>query len=201
MIKSKQRLKVNNFYGVLFHNEKELLNISPKEFSNLVKSFKDNNITNKVGVSVYTLKSLNLIIKKFKLDLVQVPANIFDRRFLNQKLLQVLKEKKIKVFARSVFLKGVIINKKFRDKNKKLIRYKKEFDAYEKWVDKKNIINKKFFCINFVLTNKINNLVIGFDKFKEYKEISNYKNEKYEYPPHFITHQSDKNRILRPDLW
>ena len=201
LIKSKKKLKINKFYGVLFHNEKELLSKSPKEFLKLVKSLKDNNITNKVGVSVYTLKSLNLIIKKFNFDLIQVPANIFDKRFLNQKLLQKLKQKKIRIFVRSVFLKGILINKKFRDENKGFIKYKKEFDAYEKWLDKENIINRKFFCINFILANKINNIVIGFDNFKEYKEISNYKNEKYVYPPNFIKYQSDKNKLLRPDLW
>ena len=86
---------------------------NPKEFLKLVKSLKDNNITNKVGVSVYTLKSLNLIIKKFNFDLIQVPANIFDKRFLNQKLLQKLKQKKIRIFVRSVFVKGILINNKF----------------------------------------------------------------------------------------
>ena len=201
LIKSKKKLKINKFYGVLFHNGKELLSKSPKEFLKLVKSLKDNNITNKVGVSVYTLKSLNLIIKKFNLDLIQVPANIFDKRFLNQKLLQKLKQKKIRIFVRSVFLKGILVNKKFRNENKGFVKYKKEFDAYEKWLDKENIINRKFFCINFILANKINNIIIGFDNFKEYKEISNYKNEKYAYPPNFTKYQSDKNKLLRPDLW
>ncbi len=201
LIKSKTKLKIDKFYAVLFHNEKELLSKSSKEFLALVKSLKYNNITNKVGVSVYTLKSLNLIIKKFNLDLIQVPANIFDKRFLNKKLLQKLKQKKIRIFVRSVFLKGILINKKLRNKNKNFIKYKKEFDAYEKWLNKENIVNKKFFCINFILANKINNIVIGFDNFKEYKEISNYKKKKYVYPPNFIKYQSDNNKLLRPDLW
>ncbi len=81
LLESKKKLKIDKFYGVLFHDEKELLSKSPKGFVKFVKSLKDNNITNKVGVSVYTLKSLNSIIKKFNLDLIQVPANIFDKRF------------------------------------------------------------------------------------------------------------------------
>ena len=201
LLESKKKLKIDKFYGVLFHDEKELLSKSPKGFVKFVKSLKDNNITNKVGVSVYTLKSLNSIIKKFNLDLIQVPANIFDKRFLNIKLLQKLKQKKIRIFARSVFLKGILVNEKFRSENKIFTRHKKDFDVYEKWLNKENIINRKFFCINFILTNKINNIVIGFDNFKEYNEIANYKDEKYVYPPNFIKHQSDKNRLLRPDLW
>ena len=201
LIKSKNKLNIKKFYGVLFHNEKQLLSKSSKEYLSLVRSLKDNNITNKVGVSVYTLKSLNLIIKKFKIDLIQIPANVFDKRFLNKKLLKKLKEKNINIFVRSVFLKGILINKKFRNNKKFFDRYNKEFNFYEKWLEKKNIINKKFFCINYILANKIKNVVIGFDNFNEYKEIANFQNEKYAYPPNFVKLQSDKNRLLRPDLW
>ena len=201
LIKSKNKLNIKKFYGVLFHNEKQLLSKSSKEYLSLVRSLKDNNITNKVGVSVYTLKSLNLIIKKFKIDLIKIPANVFDKRFLNKKLLKKLKEKNINIFVRSVFLKGILINKKFRNNKKFFDRYNKEFNFYEKWLEKKNIINKKFFCINYILANKIKNVVIGFDNFNEYKEIANFQNEKYAYPPNFVKLQSDKNRLLRPDLW
>ena len=201
LIKSKKKLNIKKFYGVLFHNEKQLLGKSSKEYLTLVKSLKDNNITNKVGVSVYTLKSLNLIIKKFNINLIQIPANVFDKRFLNKKLLKKLKEKNISIFVRSVFLKGILINKKFRDKNKFFDKYKKEFNFYERWLEKKNIINKKFFCINYILANKIKNIVIGFDNFDEYKEIANFQREKYVYPPNFVKPQNDRNKLLRPDLW
>lgn len=201
LLESKKKLKIKSFYGVLFHDEKELMKKSPGEFLNLAKSLKDNNITNKVGVSIYTMKYLLLIIEKFDLDLIQIPANVFDKRFLSEKLLKNLKQKKIEIFARSVFLKGVLINKKYRDKNKKFAKFKQNFDSYEEWLKEKNILNKKFFCINFILANNINNIVIGFDDFSEYKEILNYKNENYAKPPNFVKNQSDKSRLLRPDLW
>ena len=40
---------------------------------------------------------------------------------------------------------------------------------------KKNIKNNKYFCINYILDNKIKNIVIGFDNFYEYKEIVSFK--------------------------
>ena len=201
LIKSKKKIKLKKFYGVLFHDEKNLSAKSEEEYKNIVKLLKVNNITNKVGVSVYTLKSLNLIINKFDINLVQIPANIFDRRFLNKKLLEKLKQKKIEVFVRSVFLKGTLINKKLRKEPKILNRYKKFFNYYQNWLDKKNIFNNKFFCINYILDNKIKNIVIGFDNFKEYEEIANFKNEKYKYPQNFVKPQADSNKLLRPDLW
>ena len=171
----------------------------PKEFLDLKKSLKDHNITFKIGVSVYTLKNLKLILKKFNIDLIQLPANVFDKRFLNKKLLKIFNQKKIQIFARSVFLKGVLINKKFR--NKRLSNFKTNFVNYERWLNKENISNQKYFCINFILANKINNIVIGFEDFNEYKEILKFKKESYVNPPNFVKNQSDKNRLLRPDLW
>ena len=200
LIKSKKKIKVKNFYGVLFHDEKNLLAKSKAEYKKIVKLLRDNKITNKIGVSVYTLKSLNLIINKFDINLVQIPANIFDRRFLNKELLKKLKRKKIDVFVRSVFLKGTLINKQFREGPKILNRYKNIFNSYERWLDKKNIKNNKFFCINYILDNKIKNIVIGFDNFYEYKEIISFKNEKYIYPKNFVKPQTDSNKLLRPDL-
>ena len=138
LLKSKKKMKIKKFYGVLFHDEKKLMKKSSKEFLNLVKLLKDNNITSRVGVSIYTLKHLNLIIKKFDLDLIQLPANVFDKRFLDEKLLKILKEKKTKIFVRSIFLKGVLINKKHRAK--KLLIYKSKFEFYEKWLKKKKNI-------------------------------------------------------------
>ncbi len=93
LITSKKKMKIKKFYGVLFHNEKELMKKSSKEFLNFVELLKENNITKRVGASVYSLKSLNLIIKKFDLDLIQIPGNVFDKRFLNKELLDLLKKK------------------------------------------------------------------------------------------------------------
>ena len=201
LIKSKKKLKINKFYGILFHSERELLSKTRKEYINLVKSLKDNNLTDKVGVSVYTVKSLLKITKKFNLDLIQIPANIMDRRFLDKKILKKIRQKKTEIFVRSVFLKGILLNNKLRYKNSLLTKYKQSFDAYDRWLMKNKITNNKFFCIKFILSNKINNLVIGFDNFKEYKEILNYKNNSFVYPPNFVKNQKDNNRLLRPDLW
>ncbi len=199
LIKSKKKMKIKKFYGVLFHNEKELMKKSSKEFLNFVELLKENNITKRVGASVYSLKNLNLIIKKFDLDLIQIPGNVFDKRFLNKELLNLLKKKRIKIFLRSVFLKGILINKKNRIK--KLEKYNHNFEAFDNWLINEKISNNKFFCINFILSKKINNLVIGFDDFYEYKEVSNFKKKKYVAPPNFVKNQSDKNRLLRPDFW
>ena len=60
------------------------------------------------GVSVYEPDETSELIKKYGdlIDFVQVPYNIFDRRF--ESLFALLKQKGVGIIARSIFLKGVI---------------------------------------------------------------------------------------------
>ena len=57
-----------------------------------------------IGVSFYNKNILLKTIKKFNLDFVQIPINIFDQRFIDKNMINKLK-KKIKIYARSIFLK------------------------------------------------------------------------------------------------
>ena len=58
------------------------------------------------------LKFWKKILDKFKIDFIQVPFNVFDRRILNKKILKKIKKKSVKIHARSIFLQGLLIKKK-----------------------------------------------------------------------------------------
>jgi len=61
-----------------------------KIFFNYVKK-----IINKIGISIYETKELDLIWNILKPDLVQVPINIIDHRFIQYKWPLKLKKKKL----------------------------------------------------------------------------------------------------------
>ena len=75
-----------------------------------------------------------------------------------------------------------MINKKFRIN--KLSNFKNNFVNYERWLNKEGISNQKFFCINFILAYKINNIVIGLIILMNIK-FQNLK-EHYVNPPNFV---------------
>jgi len=60
---------------------------------------KKNKKINKIGISVYSKKELNKILKVFIPDVVQFPLNIFNKSFGDKKYLNFLKKKKIELIC------------------------------------------------------------------------------------------------------
>ena len=73
---------------------------------NLLKKL---NITKNTGISLYSPEKLNYIQKDYKINIVQAPINIFDRRFLSPSVIKILKTNKLALQARSIFLQGMLL--------------------------------------------------------------------------------------------
>jgi len=201
IIRNKKKLNIKVFDTILSHDEKNLIGKKSKNTYNQLNNLKKQNVTKKIGVSVYTVKGMHKIIDKYKIDAIEIPVSIFDRRFLQKKILKKLKSLKIKVFARSVFLQGTLLDKKLFYKIAKNKNYLVAYEEYEKWLLKKNLTNLTA-SLNFLHNFKIKNPIIGFVKYKEYKEVSDFKKYyRIKNYPNFIKNQSDNNYLLRPDMW
>ena len=42
-------------------------------------------IISKLGISVYEVREINKVLKLWKPDIIQMPVNIFDQRFIKKK--------------------------------------------------------------------------------------------------------------------
>ena len=197
--KSLKFLNIKKFDSILAHDENQLIGNNAKQNFNKLFDLKEKNLTKKIGISIYSFKNCIKIIKRFKFDVLQIPANLFDKRFLNKKFLNLVKKKKIKLIYRSIFLQGLLTNEKLYNKIFKK-RHNLIFKKYFKWLKKNNLKSVEA-CMYFVIQNNIKNIVIGFYSVNEYKEVVNLKNKKKIVIPNFIKDQSDDNKILRPDLW
>ncbi|MFM2225833.1 MAG: hypothetical protein RJA07_2035 [Bacteroidota bacterium] len=98
------RLGVENLYGYIFHDfgtyEKD------KKCWQILEQLKQENSVKKIGFSLYTPSQLQTIIDdKLKIDLLQIPFNILDRRFYPY--LNLLADKGVEIHVRSVFLQGL----------------------------------------------------------------------------------------------
>jgi len=62
-----------------------------------------------IGVSIYTPEEANLALSTEGIDVIQVPFNVFDQRLKRNGFLSLAKSKRVAVFARSVFLQGLIL--------------------------------------------------------------------------------------------
>ena len=70
---------------------------------------KEQEIVSKVGVSIYSPEILTAISGVLKLDIVQVPFNVFDQQILSSGWSDKLKNIGVEIHTRSVFLQGLLL--------------------------------------------------------------------------------------------
>lgn len=101
-------LQCANIYGLLLHDADDLKRKNSECLFRYLGQLKSNGIVKKIGVSIYDEEQLTHIMKRFPIDLVQVPANVFDQRLIKSGLLAKLDASGIEVHVRSAFLQGLI---------------------------------------------------------------------------------------------
>lgn len=106
---SLKRLNLKEVDGLLIHQAADLLNKNSKELFDSLQALKESGLVNKIGVSVYTLEQLDSIFSRYKLDMVQLPVNVYDQSILKDGILKNLHSNGVEVHARSAFLQGLLL--------------------------------------------------------------------------------------------
>ena len=194
--KSFTNLKVKKINSIIIQNPSILLSKKGIIIYKILRELKTKKKISKIGISIYNLDKLSLILKKFKIDLVQTQLNIFDRRLLQSGWIEKLTKKNIEIQVRSIFLQGLLLEQssKLPDRLKK---YKSYWEKLENW-KKKNKMSSLETCISIINKYpKINSLVIGFNNLNQFKEFIRIKNSKKKVPYFKIKNQN----IINPIRW
>lgn len=163
------KTKSSSLYACLFHNYKDLIN-KPFLWDDLILAKKEGFI-NKIGFSLYHPDELKILLElNFFPDIIQVPYNLLDRKFESD--IERLSKKGVEIHVRSIFLQGLLLNKKLRKK----IVFNNEFQIwnyFDKW-----LLENKFSpleaCISHVNSNKfIDKIIIGVENPNQLSEIIN----------------------------
>ena len=192
-----KHLNIRKFEVLYLHEPKQILKKSGWKVIKVLKKFKRLKLTRKIGITVYTPKELKNMIKKFKPDVVQIPINILDRRFLKGELLKFLKKKNIKIYVRSIFLQGLLV-KNFSKLPGYFNKWKKIFISLEKWSDKKRL-SKVETCLSICkLLPKKSKIVFGVENDIQFKDF--LKSIKIQsFPPKKIF--SNHEKLINPSKW
>ncbi len=175
---SLNRLGQESIYCYMVHDFNDIKNNS-YSIAKIFFKLKSDGYIKKIGVSVYDENQIKFLLKNFGFDLIQIPINIFDQRLLKDDILLDLKKRDIEIYARSVFLQGLI----FLDKNNLPL----EFKSVKKYLEKISNISLKFniskeeVALLFVnAINEIDKIVIGIEKIEQLKRnikiVNNFKN-------------------------
>ena len=172
------------------------------EIWNILKKLKSEGKIEKIGISLYYPSELEYIIEnKIDIDIIQVPYNVFDRRF--EQHFPVLIKLGIELFVRSVFLQGLVFKEpselddyfeKIRGKISNLHSLAAELD-----------IPIAALCLNFAVLNEfIDKVVVGVDSVQNLKDIiasSKYIPHVKDALPQLYCFEEDDENIIAPVNW
>ena len=108
--RSLERLQLPCLFGLMLHRE-EWLDDLDKGLGKTLQALVLDGWVQHLGVSLYTPAMALQALKSDIVDMIQVPANILDRRFADAGVFNLANEKRKQVYIRSVFLQGLLLMK------------------------------------------------------------------------------------------
>ena len=195
---SLDRMQKESLYALLLHRPDELMGPKGSDLYRGLESLKDQGQIEKIGVSVYSMKELEALTSRFKLDLVQAPFNLIDRSLVDSGWLAKLKSAGIEVHVRSIFLQGLLLMP--RDEIPiKFVSWSTLWDCWHAWL-RENQITAVEGCLSYVLScSQIDRVIVGVDNKDQLLQIMNAANRTAleSYPD--IT--SDSAELINPANW
>jgi len=107
---SLNNLGIESLYGLMLHRE-EYLELWEKGLGDTLKGFIAKGLTEHIGVSVYSPDKAVLALETAGINIVQLPSNIFDRRFEKAGVFELAEKLQKDIYVRSVYLQGLLFLK------------------------------------------------------------------------------------------
>ena len=164
------RLGIDQLYGLLLHEPKQLLEPNGHLIYQSLIQLKADGLLNKIGISIYDPSELDLLCKEFDFDLIQAPFNILDRRILDSGWLTKLSKLGIEVHARSVFLQGLLLMSE-KDIPTKFDQWTLLWLEWFNWL-KKSELSALEACLGYVLSfSEISKIIVGVDSITQLNQV------------------------------
>ncbi|MGE5473226.1 MAG: aldo/keto reductase [Ignavibacteriales bacterium] len=198
--KSLHSLNVKSIDILQLHQTEEFVLDNPILWDILAQAKFEKLIKN-LGISVYEEKETIKAIESFGslIDFIQIPYNIFDRRF--EKIKEIFVEKGIKTISRSAFLKGVIACKEsdLPEELFGLMPYKRALKGY---ADNLSMRIEELALLYVYNKNFINATILGINSVKELESnldtIEKHQDKKIE---NFSDIEVKDLRLIDPRKW
>ena len=130
---SLERLGVSRLGGLMLHAPDDLLGPHGSDLARGLLRVRDAGLVERIGLSVYSPEQLTTFVDRLPLEVLQIPANVFDRRFAESGWLDRLIAHGVEVHARSVFLQGLLLMPSDRVPSK-FAPYRTLIDRWHAWL-------------------------------------------------------------------
>ena len=197
---SLERLAVDSLYGYMYHSFQHYMD-NP-EIWDILEKLKSEGKIEKIGISLYYPSELEYIIEnKIYVDIIQVPYNIFDRRF--EEYFPLLKKMGVEIFVRSVFLQGLVF-KSPSELDDYFAKIKGKITQLHSLAAELNIPIAAL-CLNVAIINEfVDQVIVGVDSIQNLKEIvssSVYHDDIKNIIPKLYSLREDDENMILPMNW
>jgi len=167
---SLRNLKTSYLSTLLLHSSKDLIMDKKYDIYEVLADFKNKGLCHNIGISAYNIEEVLEVVKYFDIDVVQFPFNVFNNQLIESGLLRNLKDRKIEIHVRSVFLQGLLLlNKEQVDSY--FYPWIKLLKNWDKFIED-NQLTKLEACLSFVFNfDEIDKYIIGIDSLVHLQQI------------------------------
>ena len=172
-LKSLNNLNTQNLDTYFLHDTRDLLKQGNIFLKDWLRSLKNRNLINRLGVSIYSKKELEHMPYEF-LEVVQLPLSIYNQKILLDGTLSDLKNRGSSIFLRSVFLQGLLVSRVSSWPKWIKTKEKKHHSYFCKFADR-NGYKLTELCLDFVKKmDQVEAIILGFTNHNELKEVCNF---------------------------
>ncbi len=165
-----KRLNRCSIYALILHHPSDLLGKYGEILYRALQHAKNVGLVEKVGISIYSPSELDMIASKFRLDLVQAPFNLIDRRLETSGWLRRLSEMGVEVHTRSVFLQGLLLVD-VESLPEYFSPWRPVFTKWREWVEQ-SAFDPLQACLLFAQSKpQIQRVIVGVDSRDQFMDI------------------------------
>lgn len=167
---SMSNLAISRLHSIFVHRSEQILNeVTGLELLGTLTTLKDEGIVDRIGVSVYDPAELDGVMDVFIPDIVQVPVNVFDVRFVESGHIDMLKELGVSVVGRSTFLQGLLLNRSHKVTNLDELSTLK-LDGWHRWI-RDHRLDYVAEAIGFCHECGVDQILVGVNSYIELQNI------------------------------
>jgi aryl-alcohol dehydrogenase-like predicted oxidoreductase len=196
---SLKRLKTPTLYGLLVHRTEDLLGNYGMKLIDALKIIKKNGLVKKIGISIYDPSECEKVMKLTRMDIVQAPLNIIDRRFESNGWLSRLHAEEVEIHTRSVFLQGLLLMPRNRIPN----IFNEWSEVWDQWALKlkNNNLSALEACLSYPLSlPEIDKIIVGVENVNQLRDIID-KSKSKKIKNDFSFMISNNQMLINPSNW
>lgn len=194
-----EKLRTQKLYGVLFHRSEDLLAKSGTSFYKFLEEKKEQNIIQKIGISIYSSQELEFLLDKYNFDIIQAPVNIADTRIINYWKKNESLLKNTELHARSIFLQGLLL-KPFEEISSKFYELEPLFNLLKKKSLENNISVSEILFSYVNSINCVDKIIVGLWSMEELQQLISFSKNCKILDTYNLKFKFSEN-IINPKLW